>query len=105
MDLAGGAMTDAEFWGMLAEMIEGAGCLPGECACGCGAPPNGLCMVLMSAHKTGLIDSAQRSMLAHQLQASYGHLGFSFYWPIGEIRPRIAACRVLMREALERDGR
>ena len=100
-------MTDAEFWGVLGEMIEGAGCLPeliymdGRASDYC---CTGLCDCVHSAEHSGLIRRAQSIRLIRQLKTKFappGSSDYSFYWSPGEIRPRIAACRALMRECLE----
>ena len=99
-------MTDAEFWGVLAEMIEGAGCLPefdnkSDCF--------GLCDCLEIALWHQLIDWTQCKRLDRQLEDTYflgdrAHYSYNYYWPGGAIAPRIRACRRLMRDCLKRDG-
>ena len=99
-------MTDAEFWGVLAEMIDGAGCLPDfDHTTGC----SGLCECLETALWYQLIDRPQYERLDRQLDDTYfrgyrAHYSYNYYWPDGAIAPRIRACRRLMRDCLKRDG-
>ena len=96
-------MTDAEFWGCLAEMIEGAGCLPDYQPYWAADFCPGLCDSITSACWIDLIGYEQSERLMLQLRRKYGagRSDYEFYWPQDKIRPRIAACRALMRECLE----
>lgn len=100
-------MTDAELWGEIAEMMEGSGRLPDTAAL---RNPAGLCGVLLIANVEGILDLLQYDRLKNQLYERFGR-GKRFgpellhFFPVGDIYQRIAACRVLMKEALERDGR
>jgi hypothetical protein len=97
------SMTDAEFWGVMAEMIEGAGCLP-DYVClfnPRGWVCNGLCEVLTSACSLGLITWWQKCCLSEQLIAEYGRRSATgYWWKKGEVEPRVAACRRLSELAL-----
>ena len=96
-------MTDAEFWGVLAEMIEGAGCLPEfDRDNGC----HGLCACLLAAHRKRLVDYSQYVRLKDQLLTvapPMANLHWQHWWPQDSLKPRIAACRALMRACLERE--
>ena len=82
-------MTDAEAWAVFAETIEGAGFVP------C------LCWLLLNMEQAGAISSAQSARLGGQLldyRAKFITQRHSaYYWPIWEVKPRIAACRKLAR--------
>ncbi len=86
-------MTNAEFWGTMAETLKGYGVMPYDCP--------GLCAVLYLARVNGLIGWAQYANLRRQLARTYGKLKYTghgaFYWRPNS--PRIKACRVLMQEA------
>ena len=97
-------MTDAELWGEFAEMLEGAGVMPERCS--------GLCDMLYMAFLVHIIYLAQMERMIEKLYAAkkagghaFRNCGEVYFWPSGKVKPRIAACRQLMREALERDGK
>ena len=96
-------MTDAEVWGEFAEMLAGAGVMPSGCC--------GLCDMLNEACVSQIISQKQWSRMRHQLweakqvgEGAFENCRLGYFWPPGKVKPRIAACRQLMREALERDG-
>lgn len=91
-------MSDSEFWAVLAEMICGAGSLPGykDTHTFC----MGLCAAIESARDCGVIDTVQRQRLRDQLYTIQPphRRGDLYFWRPGAIKTRIKACRVLARK-------
>lgn len=104
-------MSDAEFWGVLAETINGAGCLPDyawtyvscegrsiviRCEC------LGLCETIDYALRRRIIDLPQLVRLERQLRTKYSKRRSAYFWKPGAIAPRVRACRELMNDCLRR---
>jgi len=91
-------MTDAEFWGDLAEMLEGA-----ETLGGCW----GLCAAIAAARYKRTVSAAQARRLYKQLNTldtQPERTSAHYFWPPCVLKPRITACRLLSCRALKRGG-
>lgn len=96
-------MTNAEFWEKLAEYLERERKMPlDENGNSC----KGLCDCITAAWWRGELSEETHSIIVHSLWAIRPSDAdeHRFWWPLGEVAPRIAACRELARIARERDG-
>lgn len=94
-------MTDYEVWMEIAEHMRGSGEIPtSECCAGGGI--YGLCASIEDAYHAAVVGIEQEVRMKHALRSKYGHLvdGDRFFWPMGEIPPRIAACEALASDCL-----
>ena len=91
-------MTDAEVWLEIAEHMRGSGELP-TCSCG---HADGLCEAVNCACRAGVISTIQHAVMQQQLRKKfYPARSRPYWWPIGDIKSRIAACEQLARECMQ----
>ena len=64
-----------------------------------GWPSQGLCYCLRRVLQVGALSEKQEIRMHRQLIRKYGHLQrpTGYYWPVGQIAPRVRACLSLAR--------
>jgi hypothetical protein len=107
--LDGTTMTDKEFWSVMAETVAQAKTMPDFVPKHpVGAFPNlehcyGLCSLVISAERTGLIEKSQYGRLFDQIDSipisTRRRKCSPFYWREGDWRPRVKAMRKLAKQA------
>ena len=88
-------MKTSEAWEMLADTLEV-----------CGMPPyyfqeaycKGLCDCLSVMCADGIISDRRHRWMSLQLRNRFDN-GKGYFWPEGEVKPRIKACRILAKES------
>ena len=83
-------MKTSEAWTMLADTIEDWG-MPLNKS---GYPINGLCGCIVSMNGDGFITDYQEMFMLTKLYERFSNGGV-YFWPIGAVKPRIKACRIL----------
>jgi hypothetical protein len=96
-------ISNEEVWEMIADTIQMLGRLPPYST---GNQSYGLCGVLMQVFEDGLISNRQRLEMKKQLVDKFGREGKTPYlWVMGDIRPRLRACRILAKGGDENSTR